>query len=718
MPVTYLEESRVFGLHTANMVYAIHLTEEGRLLQLYWGTALPYPSDTPAPPANHRHASFHTDLLDWLSEISTPTGIYDIEPCVRAVFSDGTRDLRLGYVSHQIDEAGQELLIRLKDEFQGLVVGLRYRVYEECDIITRRIELENTGHTPITLDEILSGSLPLPYDGEGFYRLTHLAGAWATETQIERTNITPGRKVIEGRQNYTGHANNPFFALDRVGSDGNSAGETFGEVWFGALQWSGNWKIMVEQERSPYKFTRVAAGINDFDFSWHLEPGQRFETPWLALGYTSGGFGQMSRNLHRYQLKHVLPRNFADQLRPVLYNSWEAVFFNVTEAEQLKLAEKAAQLGVEIFVMDDGWFGERHSENAGLGDWYPSPKKFPNGLKPLIEKVNSLGMEFGLWVEPEMVNPDSDLYRAHPDWVYHFSNREPTTGRNQLMLNLARPDVEAWMFDWLDKLLADHNIRYIKWDFNRTISEPGWPGTEREKQREVWVRHVQALYRTLDRLRERHPQVLFEACSGGGGRVDMGMLSHFDHSHTSDNTDPFDRLPIQQGYSLVYAPKTMYTWVTHTDFNQGHYPLRYRFHSAYLGSLCLATNLNHWSEAEMEEAAQFIAEYKSIRPLVQHGEMYRLTPLSGHERLAVEYLAEDKTAGVVLAFERREHFWKNPLRLRLQGLEPNSLYRLSGNLGDNEAHLLSGQALMQRGVLPRFEGYHRSTLINFQKEPQ
>ncbi len=706
MPIEYRAERHRWLLSTTNTAYAIQLTEQGQLLHLYYGAKLPFETDYPAPPAEGRLASFHAGRYTWLAEISLPTGIFDTEPVLRPIFADGTRDLRLRYLTHEITET--ELLIRLQDEHYGLEVGLRYRVWADCDLISRRVELHNRGESPITFEEILSGSLPLPHDRDDF-RLTHLAGAWASEYQLEQTPLTSGRKVIDGRLLNSGHANSPFFALDI------DATENSGEVWFGGLEWSGNWKIVIEQAHQPYKFTRIAAGLNDYDFSWWLEAGQSFETPWLTLGYTGGGFGQMSRNLHRYQLDHLLPPAFAHDIRPVLYNSWEAVFFAVNEADQLALAEKAARLGVEIFVMDDGWFGQRDSDRAGLGDWHPSPTKFPNGLQPLIEKVKALGMQFGLWVEPEMVNPDSDLYRAHPDWVYHFPNREPTTGRNQLILNLARPDVEAWMFDWLDKLLGEHDISYIKWDYNRSVSEPGWPAARPEQQREIWVRHTQALYRIVDKLRQNHPQVLFEACSGGGGRTGLGALAHFDHMHTSDNTDPLDRLPIQLGYSLVYAPKTMYTWVTHTDFNQAKYSMRYRFLSAFMGSLCLATNLHHWSEAEMDEAARYIAEYKGVRAIVQNGTFYRLSPLTDPENLAVQYLSEDQQRGMILAYQRREHFWNNPTRLKLSGLEPTARYHLSGDLAEGEPAHLSGQALMQYGLMPKLEGYHDCALINIEK---
>ncbi len=715
--VTYYEDQKLFLLTTSNTAYLIGQLPGGGLIQLYWGPRLPRLADYPVPPPDRQHSSDHARLNSLLAELPTLHGIQEIEPCIRTVFHDGTRDLRLSYQSHHIDVATGELAILLKDHFYPLEVTLRYRIFADCDLITRRVELTNRGSEPVELEEVLSGSLVLPFERAGQYRLTHLAGAWAMETQVNRTMLTPGRKLLEGRHNYTGHLANPFWALDLVGPEGAGASETAGEVWFGGLAWGGNWKIVVEQLNMPAPLTRVAAGLNDWDFSWHLGAGQSFETPWLTIGYTNQGWGQVSRNLHRYQRRHVLPAAFAEKLRPVLYNSWEAVHFAVNQSQQMTLAEKAARLGAELFVVDDGWFGERDHDRAGLGDWTPNLQKFPQGLTPLIERVNGLGMQFGLWVEPEMVNPDSDLYRAHPNWVYHFPTRDRTTSRNQLMLNLARPEVEQYLFEMLDRLLADHNISYIKWDFNRTISEAGWPDAPAEQQREFWVRHVQAFYRLVDRLRHNHPAVSFEACAGGGGRADMGTLSHFDHVWTSDNTDPYDRLPIQQGYSLAYAPNTMYCWVTNWDHNRSHYTLRYRFFSSFMGSLGIGADLNQWSETETQEAADLIASYKAIRPLIQHGEFYRLTGLSEAERMAVQYLAEDGSECVVLAFHYRRHFWQPQPRLLLQGLNPQAIYEVVKDsiedMADSESNPLqmSGQALMSLGLTTSFHETYDSNLF-------
>lgn len=715
MPIKYLEEQRLFLLETTKTAYTILLGEHGQLMHTYWGEKLPFPADYPGRPLNVAHSAFGTWGNDLASELPVPYNVLEIEPCVRLRFSDGTRDLRLSYVEHRIE--GENLTIDLKDEFYGLTVRLGYQVAAECDIMTRRISLINTGKEAIRLDEILSGSLLLPED-KGDFRLTHLSGAHMVEFQLDREPVKPGRKVIEGRQNYTGHTNNPFFAIDLAGQA--SANETSGEVWYGGLAWSGNWKIVVEQIRSHRKRTRVAAGINDWDFEWELKAGETFETPWLVFGYSAAGFGQVSRNLHRYQLEHVLPAKFAQDLRPVLYNSWEAVFFDVTEAAQMSIAEKAARLGVELFVVDDGWFGERHSDTAGLGDWTVNRQKFPNGLDPLIEHVNKLGMKFGIWVEPEMVNPNSDLYRAHPEWAYHYPNREPTLARHQLILNLSRTDVQEYLFDVLDKLLTGHNIAYMKWDYNRAISESGSAEAPPANQREHWVRHYQGLYRLVDRLRERHPEILFESCSGGGGRVDMGIMAHFDQFWTSDNTDPLDRLPIQQGFGIAYPAKTMFSWVTDMNNNSAPYSLRYRFLSSFMGGLGVGANLHHFSEEEIQEAAYWVAEYKRIRPVVQAGELYRLTPLEDRtekqDSYAVGYVAKDKTRAVIIALDRKSHFWRNPRRLRLEGLEPNSLYRLSGDIAEREPAKLSGQALRTRGILPRLDGELAAALITIQKE--
>ncbi len=369
---------------------------------------------------------------------------------------------------------------------------------------------------------------------------------------------------------------------------------------------------------------------------------------------TDRGFGEMSRVLHRFERAHIAPRSTAQRPRPVLYNSWEATTFAVDEAGQKQLADRAAKLGVELFVMDDGWFGQRNDDHAGLGDWYVNPKKFPNGLKGLIGHVNSLGMKFGLWVEPEMVNPDSDLYRAHPDWAIHFPARPRTEGRNQLILNMAREDVKEHIFNLLDKLLADNHIEFIKWDMNRHFTEPGWPALAPADQKKIWVKYVTNVYEIIDRLRQRHPGVEIESCSGGGGRVDLNILSRVDQVWTSDNTEAFDRLKIQEGFSMAYPAKVMMDWVTDVpNLNGRSTPLQYRFLVAMMGSLGIGANLNHWSDKDFELASRMVTLYKDIRVTVQHGDLYRLFSPREGSLTANQYVSGDGKQSVLFAFLAR-----------------------------------------------------------------
>ena len=465
------------------------------------------------------------------------------------------------------------------------------------------------------------------------YRLSYLSGRWAAETQLNREPIHEGMKVIESREGHTSHNFNPWFAVD----DG-TATEEHGRVWFGAIAWSGNWRISVEQ--TPYRQVRVVGGLNTFDFSYPLKPGESFNTPEFYGGFSDHGWGAASRLLHRLELTDIQPGGAKARVRPVLYNSWEATEFHVDEPGQTALARKAAKLGVELFVMDDGWFGKRNDDHAGLGDWTVNPQKFPHGLGPLIQEVNRLGMDFGLWVEPEMVNPDSDLYRAHPDWVMNFPGRPRSELRNQLVLNLARDDVKQYISGFLDKLASEYNIRYFKWDMNRTFSEPGWPEMPPAEQQELWVKYVHNLYDIIDQLRAKHPNLDIESCSGGGGRIDLGILKRVDEVWVSDNTEAFDRLRIQEGFSQAYAPKFMSAWVTDVPNTNGRStPLQYRFLVAMQGALGIGANLNKWTDADSDLATNMIALYKRIRNTVQYGALYRILSPRTSDVTANEYVS-------------------------------------------------------------------------------
>ena len=376
-------------------------------------------------------------------------------------------------------------------------------------------------------------------------------------------------------------------------------------------------------------------------------------------------------------------------------------YFQCERRKSKKLAEKASQIGVELFVVDDGWFGQRNNDKAGLGDWYVNPEKFPNGLKPLIDFVKSLGMDFGIWVEPEMVNPDSDLYRKHPDWVIHFPNRPRTEQRNQLILNLARDDVKEYIKEFMDKLLTENNIDFVKWDMNRHIFESGWPEVKPTKQREIWVRYVWNLYDIWNYLREKHPHVTFESCSSGGGRIDLGILKYADQVWTSDNTDPFDRLEIQEGFSYAYAPKIMMGWVTDWG-GKDKYSLEYRFHSSMIGSLGIGADLNKFTDNDIAIATKQVQLYKEIREIVQEGNQYRLSSVNKERYFAVQYLTKDKNEGVIIYLRNPRRFGLfDRVNIKLKGLEDNYLYGIYEGIKDEEKEIiqLTGKACKERGFI-------------------
>lgn len=683
MPIVFDEERRRWALQGNNVTYGMELDERDRLRHVYFGGLLPRTGDFPDV-SGYYFPFEHPDGPGLRYEYPAWGSLYYREPCLKATFADGVRDTRLVYDEHRVEEGETpELVIVLRDRHYPLRVTLHYRLFEEQDLVERYVVVSNEGSEPVTLEEALSAVWHVPR-GYG-YRLTHLAGQFAGETQVYREGVSPGKKVLESRRGITSHHANPFFVLDW-----GNATEDAGEVWFGALGWSGNWKITVDHDAHGY--LQVSGGVNDFDFSWHLEGGEEFTTPSFIGGYTREGFGGASRNLHRHALDHLLPSKGS---RPVLYNSWEATYFDINEEGQGVLAERAASLGVELFVVDDGWFGERHDDRRGLGDWWVNPEKFPNGLQPLIEKVYSLGMSFGLWVEPEMVNEDSDLYREHPDWVYHFPNRELTESRNQLVLNLARDDVREHLFGVLDGLLTDHAISFIKWDMNRPFSEPGWPEAPPERQQEIWVRHVWGVYEILERLRGKHPGVAFETCSGGGGRIDLGMFRFTDQAWVSDNTDPLDRLRIQEGFSMAYPARTMMCWVADSGkWVEGRESsVSYRFHSAMMGSLGIGGDLTQWSDEDLEEAHGLVEKYKEVREVVQGGDQYRLLSPREGDTTAVQYVGRDRSRSVLFVL-RSAHQFPDPVpTIFLRGLKPEALYRTT-----IEEEPVSGEALMRRGI--------------------
>jgi alpha-galactosidase len=706
--ITAAPGAKVFRLDGGDVTYAVGIDEKGYLEPSYWGPSL----DAGAPLGVHSNpgtSSFETPGLSTPQEYPGQGEGLVTEPGVKAVFPDGNRDLVLKYVSHRID--GETLLVELADITRPLKVTLRYRIDPATGVVSRSAIITNRSRRTIRLDQVAAAVFTLPAGDD--YRFHYLSGSWAAEWKQNVQPVTPALAVIESRRGSTSHQANPWFAIDRSGASNDEAGP----VWFGALGWSGSWRISVGAD--SFGRVRISGGWNPYDFSWSLKPGETLETPTFYAGFSNEGTDGASRLLHRFEQRQILPRGEAAPLRPVLYNSWEATTFNVTEAGQIALAERAARIGVERYVIDDGWFGARDSDHAGLGDWVVNRRKFPNGLKPVIDKVHSLGMSFGLWVEPEMVNPDSDLYRAHPDWVLNFKSRPRTEGRNQLVLNLARKEVRDHLLKVLDDLLTQNDIQFLKWDYNRNWTEPGWPEASPRDQQRVYVDYVHNLYFILSELRRRHPGLEIETCSGGGGRVDLGILGMTDEAWPSDNTDPFDRLVIQDGYTRAYPVSTMMAWVTDSpNFANGRQTsLDYRFLSSMQGALGIGANLDRWSDDDFATAGRWIAAYKTIRATVQRGDRYRLIPPEGNETSATLFVSPDRHQAVLFQMLHSSVRADPRPMIHPRGLDPDRRYRVhmldDAPLPDDVPAEATGSWWMDHGLRAPLKGDFRGAAFIF-----
>ena len=702
--IRYDPQTRIFRLDSRDTSYAFRIGDDGKLRPLYWGArradAMPFPAAA-ADPLPGDVASSQA-----AQEYPGQGGGLDREPSLKLAFQNGHRDVVLRYVSHEI--AGDRLTVRLADISEAVAVELHYAIDEVTGILARSATVINRTGAPVRIDQMMAASYTLPRaDG---YRMRYLTGRWTGEFSVRSRPVDGAATVLESRNGNTGHQSNPWLALT---SDA-AADEEHGAVWFAALGWSGSWRIVTEQDDNG--LVRVTGGYNPYDFAYSLRPGEQLSSPIFYGGFAPAGFGDASRRMHRFQRAQLLPRRGgALPVRKILYNSWEATLFDVNEAGQIALADKAAALGVERFVIDDGWFGSRKDDRAGLGDWTVNAAKFPNGLGKVIAHVRRLGMEFGLWVEPEMVNPDSDLYRAHPDWVVHFPGRPQSQTRNQLVLNLARPDVRDHVLAVMDRLLRDNRIDFVKWDHNRNLSEPGWPGLAAGDQQRLYVDYVRNLYWIFAELRRRHPNVEFESCASGGGRVDLGIMALTDQMWVSDNTDPFDRLAIQDGFTQGYAPAAMMAWVTGSPSwtSNRATPLRYRFLSAMQGGLGIGDRVDRWTAAETAMAQQMVADYKMIRATVQQGDLYRLiSPSSGAGRSVTLSVSADRQQAVLFSFS---HQTKVDAPIMLRGLDPAKIYRarmIGGDpLPDGVPAEASGAMWLAQGANMPMSGDYQATAM-------
>ncbi len=728
--ILYNEHERAFILRLAHSYYAMRVREDGALVHVGSGPCDPGMIDNGGLRLldSYEETGYQWEQQAALYELPAFGQVTYHDCAVKLSFSEApagvspedaphvpVRDFRPVYHSHAIvdhaepgcsaahglpvrnERPRRTLAIWMRDRAYPFVMILYYRISPVHDIVERWVELRNETGMVVRVEALSFATLHLP---NGSYEVARPAGNWGREFAMTRHALPPHKVVVDQKGLNTGHHANPFFIINEAGE----AAERSGPAWFGALAYSGNWQLVFE--RLGTGPVRIHGGYEREDFLLDLDPGGTHVTPAFIIGVSDAGVEGASRRLRSFMRDCVLPAGRGRELRPVLYNSWEATYFDVSFENQTRLARIAASMGVELFCVDDGWFGARTGETAGLGDWTPRATVFPKGLKPLSDEVRSLDMKFGVWIEPEMINEDSDLYRAHPDWVLHYPGRPRTRFRHQLILDLGRGEVVDYLYNSLHRLVAENGIDFIKWDMNRYATEAGSVAG-----RAIWRRHVEAVYHLMDSLRRDFPALDIESCSGGGGRIDAGILARTDQAWTSDNTDAIDRIAIQEGFSHAYPSRAMVCWVTHEVNHQTgrSIPLDFRFDVAMRGALGIGSSIDRLSDEELSIYRRKIAFYKKLRPAVQTGDLYRLRLLARDGWSVWLHVAPDGMSAAYSAVVPGQAPGINFAPPRLRGLNAGVDYRVIDEHG-TELGVFSGAQLMCLGMPgdARFGGFQCS----------
>lgn len=718
MSIQYLESEKVFVLQTGRTTYAFSVYEETpkyegattrkTLRSLYWGKKVTRAEDFVRPfnwYINGYNDGGKQSHERYASEYVGAGGLFYNEPTLKVEFADGVRDLFLNVRSHTVED--DLLKITLADLYYPIEVELVYRVVEDLDFIVRNCIIKNTGKEEIRIEKAFSATVNIPY-GDRYY-LTSMDSKWAHEYDVRHTEITKAGTVIQSLGGVSNSQNYPYFAIDN-----GSADDLHGEIWYGTLAWSGSTKIKVEKDAMEQ--VRVTGGIADEDFAWILKPGEEFMTPEFVLGFTDSGFNGSSIMLQNYVRNSRLPSKWKGTPTPIIYNGWTCFQFDIDEQKLSCVAEKAAKIGAEFFVVDDGWMENRCDDaSGGLGDWKIDRKKFPNGFAPLIKRVNELGMKFGLWIEPEMVTRDSDLFKRHPEWIMRFATREYEESRRQLNLNLALDEVKDYIIHILDRLLQNNHIEYLKWDMNRYISQANLPDAPAGEQRMVWVKYVQNLYQIFKYIKETYPDVFFENCASGGLRADIETLKYSDRINYSDNHDPVDSLYMREGLLHVcpagYIGGSGHISANGSGFNKRESPLFFKALLGMTGSLGLSVNLMKSTEEELEEIAGYIRLAKELRRTVQLGEGYQLKSIYKDRCWCREYVSPDGEEIYVFLFAPQLTFAYCFPSIKLFGLKDDALYRV------DDSYTMSGEGLRNKGLDSKVYGLGNMVckLIRIQK---
>ena len=716
MPILYNKDKNIFHIKASKTSYILQILESGHISHLYWGRKL-----------NTEKIDYVIRKRDWGSFLANTDNISEFmleaipqeypgygatdlrSPAIEIQFEDGTTATDFRYKTHNIykgknklndlpatyaennDEA-TTLEITLKDTLKDIEIILSYTVFEKFNSITRNVKIINTGSEDVKILRVLSANVDFKDDK---FDMIQLSGSWARERHFIRQPLRNGSQSIESRRGASSHGQNPFIALARKDTTENN-----GDIYGFSFVYSGNFLANVEVDM--FSNARAQIGINPFDFTWLLKERETFQAPEAVLVYSSEGITGMSHIYHNLYGKRLARGEYRDKIRPILINNWEATYFDFNEINIKKIAKEASNLGMELFVLDDGWFGERNNDDCSLGDWFVNENKLKGGLKKLATEINDLGLQFGLWFEPEMVCPISELYKKHPDWCLHIPGRTRSEARKQLILDLSREDVCDYIIKSICDVLSSAPISYVKWDMNRNMTEIGSLSLPAERQREVAHRYMLGLYRVMEEITSRFPNILFESCSGGGGRFDPGMLYYMPQTWTSDNTDAIERLKIQYGTSLVYPNVSMGCHVSAIPNHQVDRmtPLNTRGIVAMSGNFGYELDITKLSDEEKEIIKEQVKEYKEIRETIQFGDYYRLSNPFEDNDVAWMFLSKDKDE-VIVSFVRQSAV-PHPkfVSIQLVGLDEDSSYEIVG-----EDTIIGGDELMYVGLnVPKLTG--------------
>ena len=709
--IFYNEKDKAFKLRANNTDYMMKVCEEGYLAHIYYGNKVPDEDltyllrldESPFTPAtNDRDRASFMDTLPFEYPCF---GIGDYrESAFKIMDANGMSTCDLRYVSHKMyegkpkleglpatfatEESGCSTLeITMYDKYADIEVVLIYTAFNKLDVITRSAVITNKGEKPFKITRALSACVD--FDTDKMDMIT-LNGSWARERAVERCRLHHAKQLVDSCKGESSHQNNPFVALCD-----NNADEDKGEVFGFNFVYSGN--FYAQAEVTQHKKTRFLMGINPLDFEWLLEKGESFTCPEVVMVHSDEGIGKMSRTFHDLYRNNLIRGEYKDKRRPILINNWEATYFNFDTDKLIDIAKEASKLGIEMLVMDDGWFGHRDADNSSLGDWFVYEKKLKGGLKYLVDEVNKLGMKFGIWFEPEMISPDSELYKAHPDWAIQIKGRPLTLCREQYVLDYSRKEVRDYVYGMMRKILDSANIEYIKWDMNRQLTEVGSTTLPADRQRELWHRYVLGVYDLMDRLTTDYPHILLENCSGGGARFDPGMLYYSPQIWCSDDTDAIERLKIQHGTSMCYPCSAMGAHVSdcpnHTVGRNT--PFKTRGHVAMVGTFGYELDVTRIPQEDRDAIPAQIEEFNKFNKLVRTGDHYRIGNMFEDNTWdAWEFVAKDKSEALFEFVQVLARPNERSRRIKLKGLEPEAYYYEESEPDKK----ISGAALMNAGI--------------------